>query len=75
MGLIGYARVSTAEGRQAFDHLLDALNAAGCGCVFEDCASGAASNAVRMFHAATHLLFHSAAIQDAAPQLVSAAII
>ena len=44
MGLIGYARVSTAEGRQVLDRQLDALNNAGCERVFEDRVSGAASN-------------------------------
>ena len=44
MGLIGYARVSTAEGRQVLDRQRDALNDAGCGRLFEDHASGAASN-------------------------------
>ena len=44
MGLIGYARVSTAEGRQVLDRQLDALNDAGCERVFEDRASGAASD-------------------------------
>ena len=41
MSLIGYARVSTAEGRQILDRQLDALNAADCERVFEDHASGA----------------------------------
>ena len=36
MGLIGYARVSTAEGRQVLDRQLDALNGAGCERVLED---------------------------------------
>ena len=44
MGLIGYARVSTAEGRQVLDRQLDALNDAGCERVFEDRASGATSD-------------------------------
>ena len=44
MGLIGYARVSTAEGRQILDRQLDALSDAGCERVFEDRASGAASD-------------------------------
>ena len=35
MSLIGYARVSTAEGRQVLDRQLDALNEAGCERVFE----------------------------------------
>ena len=43
MSLIGYAPVSTAEGRQVLDRPLDALNAAGCERVFEDHASGATS--------------------------------
>lgn len=41
MSLIGYARVSTTEGRQILDRRLDALREAGCERVFEDRASGA----------------------------------
>ena len=44
MSLVGYARVSTTEGRQVLDRQLDALNAAGCERVFEDHASGATSD-------------------------------
>ena len=44
MSLVGYARVSTAEGREVLDRQLDALNAAGCERVFEDHASGASSD-------------------------------
>ena len=39
--LIGYARISTAEGAQVMDRQLDALHSAGCERVFEDRASGA----------------------------------
>lgn len=42
MEFVGYARVSTAEQDLALQH--DALQAAGCGKVFEDCASGAKTN-------------------------------
>ena len=41
MGLIGYARVSTVEGRQILARQLDALQAAGCERVFEEHGSGA----------------------------------
>ena len=44
MSLVGYPRVSTAEGRQVLDRQLDALNAAGCERVFEDYASGTTSD-------------------------------
>ena len=40
MALIGYARVSTVEGRQLLDRQRDALEHAGCERVFEDQASG-----------------------------------
>ena len=40
MSLIGYARVSTAEGRQVLDRQRDALTEAGCERIFEDHASG-----------------------------------
>lgn len=44
MNLIGYARISTAEGAQVLDRQLDALHAAGCERVFEDRASGATTD-------------------------------
>ena len=55
MSLIGYARVSTAEGRQVLDRQLDALNEAGCERVFEDRASGAASDRPRLAACLDHL--------------------
>lgn len=41
MGLIGYARISTSEGKQLLDRQIDALNEAGCERIFQDTASGA----------------------------------
>ena len=41
MGLIGYARISTSEGRQVLDRQLDALGAVECERIFQDTASGA----------------------------------
>ena len=41
MGLIGYARISTSEGKQLLDRQHDALDAAGCERIFQDTASGA----------------------------------
>ena len=41
MAQVGYARISTAEGKQVLDRQLDALREAGCERVFEDRASGA----------------------------------
>ena len=44
MSVVGYAPVSIAEGCQNLDRLPGALNATGCGRVFEDHASGATSD-------------------------------
>ena len=41
MSLVGYARVSTVEGRQILDRQLDALRATGCERVFKEHGSGA----------------------------------
>jgi DNA invertase Pin-like site-specific DNA recombinase len=41
VALIGYARVSTDDGRQATPRQLDELRAAGCAVVLEEHASGA----------------------------------
>ena len=44
MALIGYARISTAEGAQVLDRQLDALTQIGCERIFEDRASGAGAD-------------------------------
>lgn len=44
MALIGYARISTAEGAQVLDRQLDALTRIGCERIFEDRASGAGAD-------------------------------
>jgi DNA invertase Pin-like site-specific DNA recombinase len=41
VSLIGYARISTSEGRQVLDRQLNALSEAGCERTFQDSASGA----------------------------------
>ena len=43
MSLIGYARVSTSEGKQLLDRKVDELTEIGCERIFEDKASGSNS--------------------------------
>ena len=43
MSFIGYARVSTSEGKQLLDRQIDALTEIGCERIFEDKASGSNS--------------------------------
>ena len=43
MSFIGYARVSTSEGKQLLDRQVDALTEIGCERIFEDKASGSNS--------------------------------
>ena len=44
MGLVGYARVSTREERQVLDRQVDALRAAGCERIYDDCGSGVSAD-------------------------------
>ena len=43
MSFIGYARVSTSEGKQLLDRQVDALKEIGCERIFEDKVSGSNS--------------------------------
>ena len=53
--LIGYARISTAEGAQVMDRQMDALAGAGCARVFEDRASGARADRPGLASCLDHL--------------------
>ena len=58
MGLIGYARVSTVEGRQILDRQLDALRTAGCERIFEEHGSGADPGRPKLAACLDHLRKH-----------------
>ena len=55
MSLIGYARVSTVEGRQILDRQPDALQVAGCDRIFEEHGSGANPNRPKLAACLDHL--------------------
>ena len=55
MSFIGYARVSTVDGRQILDRQLDALLVAGCERIFEDHASGADPDRPKLAACLDHL--------------------
>lgn len=50
---VGYARISTAE--QSLAPQIDALKAAGCGEIFEDCVSGTKTDRPGLNEALDHL--------------------